>query len=255
MFDKAVTERDLSYEMLIELLAWVAQSRRIVEFQRLAMFLSFRISAIESTDGHCLGTNLHLLSNGESPMKHTRMTLWQVITAHVGIRIDTQDVLLGAQNVQRLIEIGPSNTLAALAKRTVNSTYRAHDAQSAVKRQLLSCKLDQDEIYYDQVAQVDDDTTSAPKQINKVNIAGDASKENLKSGAGNAGPDSVGETSAPQPTAEQAITVPIAVSQALVEDAPVSALEIILSLVAAKLGKKPSEVTESNTPKNLCGGN
>ena len=49
------------------------------------------------------------------------------------VRIDSQDVLLEQQKTERLIEVGSSDTLPIMAKRTVKSQYEAKDATLSIK--------------------------------------------------------------------------------------------------------------------------
>ena len=71
------------------------------------------------------------------------------------VRIDTQDVLLEQQKTGRLIEVGLSNNLTIMAKRTVTSQYEAKDATLSIKRQLLSGDGDLAEIYYEVAPQAE----------------------------------------------------------------------------------------------------
>ena len=74
--------------------------------------------------------------------------------------IETQDVVLGENTTERIVEIGPADTLGVMAKRTLASKYEAHDAALSVQRQILCYNKDAKDIYYD----VDpvEDAASAP---------------------------------------------------------------------------------------------
>jgi fatty acid synthase subunit alpha, fungi type len=148
--------------------------------------------------------------------------------------IETQDVILGEKRTERIVEIGPADTLGGMAKRTLASKYEAYDAATSVQRQILCYNKDAKEIYYD-VDPVEDEPAPA---------AGGSSDAPAASAAGApaASPQAV---AAPPPSAGPA---------AVVADAPVSALEILRSLVAQKLKKGLSDIPLSKAIKDLVGG-
>ncbi len=63
--------------------------------------------------------------------------------------IETQDVILAEKTTERIVEIGPADTLGVMAKRTLASKYEAYDAAKSVQRQILCYSKDAKEIYYD----------------------------------------------------------------------------------------------------------
>src|ERR1700760_4416215 len=63
--------------------------------------------------------------------------------------IETQDVILAEKTTERIVEIGPADTLGVMAKRTLASKYESHDAARSVQRQILCYNKDASEIYYD----------------------------------------------------------------------------------------------------------
>ncbi|KKK24519.1 fatty acid synthase alpha subunit FasA [Aspergillus ochraceoroseus] len=63
--------------------------------------------------------------------------------------IETQDVILAEKRTERIVEIGPADTLGGMAKRTLASKYEAYDAATSVQRQILCYNKDAKEIYYD----------------------------------------------------------------------------------------------------------
>ncbi|KAJ5819647.1 hypothetical protein N7474_005238 [Penicillium riverlandense] len=63
--------------------------------------------------------------------------------------IETQDVILAEQRTERIVEIGPADTLGGMARRTLASKYEAYDAATSVQRQILCYNKDAKEIYYD----------------------------------------------------------------------------------------------------------
>ena len=74
--------------------------------------------------------------------------------------IETQDVILAEKTTERIVEIGPADTLGVMAKRTIASKYEAYDAAKSVQRQILCYNKDAKEIYYD-VDPVEDEPAPA----------------------------------------------------------------------------------------------
>jgi fatty acid synthase subunit alpha len=146
--------------------------------------------------------------------------------------IETQDVILGEKATERIVEIGPADTLAGMAKRTLASKYDAHDAALSLQRQILCYNKDAKDIYYD-VDPVEDEpestatstttTTSTPAAAALTPVA----------------------VAAPSPSAGPA---------AVVADVPITASEIIRALVAQKLKKPFSEIPKNKAIKDLVGG-
>lgn len=52
-------------------------------------------------------------------------------------RIETQDVILAQHQAERIVEIGPSDTLGGMAKRTLAAKYESYDAALSLQRQIL----------------------------------------------------------------------------------------------------------------------
>lgn len=71
-------------------------------------------------------------------------------SAYGAFRIETQNVLLGERQSERIIEVGPGVTLTNMLKHTITHKYETHDAANSISRSLLSVKLDSNEIYYRQ---------------------------------------------------------------------------------------------------------
>ncbi|KAK5093824.1 beta subunit of fatty acid synthetase [Exophiala xenobiotica] len=150
--------------------------------------------------------------------------------------IETQDVILEKNRTERILEIGPADTLGGMAKRTLASKYEAYDAATSVQRQVLAYNKDVKEIYYD-VDPVEDEP-AAP--------------------AGGAPADSAPSSSAPAPAPSAAAApAPPAASSgpaAAVADAPVQAVDILRALVAQKLKKPLNDIPLSKAIKDLVGG-
>lgn len=143
--------------------------------------------------------------------------------------IETQDVILADHRTERIVEIGPADTLGGMARRTLASKYEAYDAATSVQRQILCYNKDAKEIYYD-VDPVEEEPTApaAPAEASATPAA--------------AAP----LAAAPPP--------PSAGPAAAVEDAPVKAVDVLRSLIAQKLKKSLADVPLSKAIKDLVGG-
>ena len=72
--------------------------------------------------------------------------------------IETQEHILGtAGTAQRLVEIGPSQVLAPMAKKTASKTFAAHDKTHPVRREFLSHNDHADQIFYKYTNQAGDE--------------------------------------------------------------------------------------------------
>lgn len=142
--------------------------------------------------------------------------------------IETQDVILAEQRTERIVEIGPADTLGGMARRTLASKYEAYDAATSVQRQILCYNKDAKEIYYD-VDPIEEEPAAEPAAAAPAAVA------------------------APAPAAT-APPAPSAGPAAAVEDAPVTAVDVLRSLVAQKLKKSLADVPLSKAIKDLVGG-
>ncbi|KAJ5377906.1 Fatty acid synthase subunit alpha [Penicillium cataractarum] len=146
--------------------------------------------------------------------------------------IETQDVILAEQRTERIVEIGPADTLGGMARRTLASKYEAYDAATSVQRQILCYNKDAKEIYYD-VDPVEDEPEPAA--------------EAPAAAAGGSAPAAAAPVAAAPPP-------PSAGPAAAVEDVPVTAVDILRSLVAQKLKKGLADVPLTKAIKDLVGG-
>jgi fatty acid synthase subunit alpha len=146
--------------------------------------------------------------------------------------IETQDVILAEKTTERIVEIGPADTLGVMAKRTLASKYEAYDAAKSVQRQILCYNKDAKEIYYD-VDPVEDEPAPA---------AGSSGSAPASAPASSSAPVAAAP---PPPSAGPAAQVP---------DAPVSAVDIVRALIAQKLKKPLLEIPLSKAIKDLVGG-
>lgn len=149
--------------------------------------------------------------------------------------IETQDVILGEKVTERIVEIGPADTLGGMAKRTLASKYEAYDAAKSVQRQILCYNKDSKEIYYDVDPVVEEEAAPAGGDT----PAPSSSSAPAKSSA---------------PAAAAAPSPPSSGPAAAVDDAPVQAVDIVRSLIAQKLKKPLAEIPLSKAIKDLVGG-
>lgn len=147
--------------------------------------------------------------------------------------IETQDVILAEKRTERIVEIGPADTLGGMARRTIASKYEAYDAATSVQRQILCYNKDAKEIYYDvDPVEEEPEPEAAP--------------------AGGAAPAAA--AAAPAAAAPAAAPAPSAGLAPQVEDAPVTAVDVLRTLVAQKLKKSLADVPLSKAIKDLVGG-
>lgn len=149
--------------------------------------------------------------------------------------IETQDVVLGEKTTERIVEIGPADTLGVMAKRTLASKYEGHDAARSLQRQILCYNKDAKDIYYD-VDPIEEEP-EAPAASNGGASSAPASAPSASAPAAVAAP--------PPPSAGPAAQVP---------DAPVTATDIVRTLVAQKLKKPLVDIPLSKAIKDLVGG-
>jgi fatty acid synthase subunit alpha len=148
--------------------------------------------------------------------------------------IETQDVVLSENMTERIVEVGPADTLATMAKRTLKLKYEAHDAARSIQRQILAYNKDAKEIYYD-IDPVEEESEAAAPSSAAAPAAG---------------------SSAPAAAAAPAAPVPAAGAgpAAQVPDEPVTATDILRALVAQKLKKPLLDIPLGKAIKDLVGG-
>jgi fatty acid synthase subunit alpha, fungi type len=146
-------------------------------------------------------------------------------------RIETQDVILGEKTAERIVEIGPADTLGVMAKRTIAAKYESFDAAQSLQRQILCYNKDAKEIYYEE-----DPVEDEPEP---------AAASSSAPASGSAPAAAAAPIAAPPPGAGPAASV---------ADAPVSATDIVRAIIAQKLKKPLLEIPLSKAIKDLVGG-
>ncbi|KAH8724221.1 hypothetical protein GQ44DRAFT_760348 [Phaeosphaeriaceae sp. PMI808] len=139
--------------------------------------------------------------------------------------IKTQDSIFQDFKTERLIEVGPAETLINMAKTTLASnSYRTQDTACGHDRKLLSYRKDTDEIYY-----------AAP-----------VNPEPKPEAALIAEPKAI---TVPEPNVSTTMKVDISIP-----DVPPTSIDGVSCLVALALRRSVSEISQSQSIKALCGG-
>ena len=143
-------------------------------------------------------------------------------------------------HMERLIEIGPSPTLAGMATRTLKTKYEGYDQALGMQRQVLAYSKEGKEIYYN---------VDPPEPVEEAAAAAATPP------AGAAPPAALG---APAPPAPVATPAPAAAAPAgpatQIDDVPVKATEIVHAVVAQKLKKSIDDIPVQKAIKDLVGG-
>ena len=173
--------------------------------------------------------------------------------------------MLREYQAERIIEVGPADTLTNMLTRTRDSKYRQHDAANSVQRRFLSSKRDRCHIYHD--ADESQKVSKSPSMAHSL----EAKSQNLTSppasnvrdlGSMKTIPVVQTPAAAMTPTSEPATmtssvyaaTIPTTHVAKKIPDVPVSATEIIRAIVACALKKDPKGLSVSSTIKSLAGG-
>ncbi|CAI5758609.1 unnamed protein product [Candida verbasci] len=169
----------------------------------------------------------------EQELSHTLLTELLAYQFASPVRwIETQDVFLKQHNTERVVEIGPSPTLAGMASRTIKAKYESYDAALSLHRQVLCYSKDAKEIYY-----TPDPADLAPKE---------QPKEEEKQEAPQAAAPAAAQAQAPAPVASGPVEA--------IPDEPVKASLLIHVLVSQKLKKPLESVPMSKAIKDLVNG-
>ena len=157
--------------------------------------------------------------------------------AHVHVRIDTQDVLFERDRaISRFVELGPSNVLVNMAKKTRDTKYSKRDALLGLDRQFLASTQDVKQIQY---------------QYAEVALPEPEESEELPSPPSSATFNPVAETMEHQLLAAPQAN---AVAASSIADVPITSLEILKALIAYKLRKPVGQVPSTMSIKDLSAG-
>ncbi|CAE7033448.1 hypothetical protein P3342_007079 [Pyrenophora teres f. teres] len=149
--------------------------------------------------------------------------------------IDTQDVILGQFGTERIVEVGPSNVLTNMMKRTWSADFKEKDEAQGVQRRILGPQSDQDEIYYRELPEesIDEHPSIADIQARLP--------------TGSVKPDA---QPVPIPTSTASAKQPLE----SVKDAETPTSAIVLAIVAGKLKKGSQDISLSASISSLAAG-
>ncbi|KAL3420503.1 Fatty acid synthase subunit alpha 7 [Phlyctema vagabunda] len=148
--------------------------------------------------------------------------------------IETQDAILAKQQAERVIEVGPSNTLTSMLQKTLVAKYMDGDTARGARRELLCLKTETDQIYY---AYHPPEPEEAPDHKSSSPI-----------------PHPTPEPSVIDPLPAKVTSPPTVTAIGSVPDVPITAAEIISAIVAVALKKSIEEIKSSSSIRNLSAG-
>ncbi|KAK5050839.1 hypothetical protein LTR84_003398 [Exophiala bonariae] len=160
--------------------------------------------------------------------------------------IETQAHILENAQIERVIEIGPSNTLTSMIKKTHASSQAIRDVARGMRREFLCVSNDEAQIYY-QDLKYDHSPTNA-QSIEEAETMLLADKSTLQS------TPSDGVSAVPKSLLD--IRLAGSSGKRLVEnhDTHPTALEVIRTILSTKLKKLPAGIASSSSIKQLAAG-
>lgn len=179
----------------------------------------------------------------EQELAHTLLTELLAYQFASPVRwIETQDVFLRDLNSERVVEIGPSPTLAGMAQRTLKMHYQGYDAALSMSREVLSYAKDQKTIYY-----ADEEANAPPPPVSTGEAEAAPAEAAAAAAAAPAAP------AAPAPVAAAPAAAAAGPAQQI-DDVPLKPLQVILAVVSHKLKKPIDQIPISKAIKDLVGG-
>ncbi|GAP87076.2 putative fatty acid synthase subunit alpha reductase [Rosellinia necatrix] len=154
--------------------------------------------------------------------------------------IETQDAILGEIGAERIVEIGPSNILTNMMKRTWQDKFDEVDLSRGVTRRILGPQGDHAEMYYLH-AKADIEEAPTPASPSD-NVQKAAIAEPQPPPGQVAEPRSFANPSGPNLSVDKILDI----------ETPVAS--IVMAIVGTKLKKKTGEISLGNTISSLVGG-
>ena len=145
--------------------------------------------------------------------------------------IETQDQLFSSLDICRVIEVGPSPVLTGMAVRTLKSKYEAKDTATSVTRQTLCVSKNTKEIYYQYDVATPIESPSEPSL-----------------------PAVSASSVAPAADPIHVPRSPMVATAEPVSDTPVTAVQILVAIIAQKLKKAAPELLLTKSIKDLVAG-
>eukprot|EP01134_Creolimax_fragrantissima_P001062 CFRG1062T1 len=139
--------------------------------------------------------------------------------------IKTQDIILGERNTERLVEIGPSPTLAGMFNRTIQLKYKRHDQLVSQHRQVIAFSKNRQELYFE--FQEEENAANSDEESHAVQIV----------------------------TAAPTVQAPIsnrAPGQTI--NQPITTADTLRCVIALKLKKRMDAIPMEKSVKDLVGG-
>ncbi|KAF6814060.1 fatty acid synthase subunit alpha reductase [Colletotrichum sojae] len=153
--------------------------------------------------------------------------------------IETQDAILGDLRTERIVEVGPTNILTNMMKRSWNQKYVELDDAQGTRRRILGPESDLPEIYYQAPVEEEDDE---PGPMDALTAAAETLSK----------PAQQDDSPSGTPQDESVLTTPATLDK--LEDAPLSTAQIVLAIVAMKLKKTAAEIDEAKSINQLVSG-
>lgn len=155
--------------------------------------------------------------------------------------IDTQDFILGPSSTQRVVEMGPANTLANMAKRTIALKYASKDTATGLSRELLSFQQNLDDISYNKEQRIEAEKNAPSPSEN-------AQRRSSTEQAVSSPPQNTDTTAAATNSA-------VLSSQSVeVKDSPPTTSDVVAAIVAVALKKPLDNSNMVQSIKVLCAG-
>lgn len=173
--------------------------------------------------------------------------------------------MLSEYQTERVIEIGPTDTLTNMMKRTRDLKYRRHDTANSIDRRFFSSRGNKHHIYH-----TADASPKASKSAARTHTSAGRTQKAVTSVAREVHePESMKvvpvvqmPTAAviPQSASASAVSlvpataIPVVKTRKSVSDEPIKATEVVRAVVSCSLKKAPTEVSFTSTVKGLAGG-
>lgn len=151
-------------------------------------------------------------------------------------RIETQDAILQDVNAGQVVEVGPSNILTNMMKRTWDNKFASRDLAQSIHRRFLGPQGDLDEIYYRAPPASEDEDEQPLSKSSEVSNS-------------SAQPPAVAT-----PTTQAVLSLPVVVTGGGFDDAPVPTSSIIKTIIATKAKKNVQEVSLDKSISDISAG-
>jgi fatty acid synthase subunit alpha len=163
---------------------------------------------------------------------------------------ETQQLLLGEFQTRKTVEVGPAETLTNMMKRTRDLVYRPYDTANNISREFLSVKKNRDDVYFAGAggnSKTRAEKVPTPRPAAKVPAA-TAPPQSSQTTASTATP-----APAPAAVSPQSASAPV-VAAGPIDDTPVTAIEVVTTIVSLALKKPAKDIALDQSIKALSGG-